>query len=163
MSTYHLLHLRELMTRMRDINHLGGMQLSGKLEKLQRQLYRIQSAPTDEEIWRSVELARHQDRPYTLDYVERIFEDFLELHGDRGRADDAALVSGLARLDGRTVAVVGQQKGRDIKERTNRNFGMAYPEGYRKAIRVMELADRFDFPLVTFVDTPGAYPGVAAE
>jgi acetyl-CoA carboxylase carboxyl transferase subunit alpha len=163
MATDHELHLRERLTRLRSLNLLSGTRLSGELEKLQRQLDRIQSAPTDEEIWRSVELARHQDRPYTLDYVERLFEDWVELHGDRGRADDAALVIGLGRFDGRTVALVGNQKGRDIKERTHRNFGMAYPEGYRKAMRLMELADRHRLPLISLVDIPGAYPGVAAE
>jgi acetyl-CoA carboxylase carboxyl transferase subunit alpha len=163
MATDHELHLRERLTRLRSLNLLGGTRLSGELEKLQRQLDRIQSAPTDEEIWRSVELARHQDRPYTLDYVERLLDDWVELHGDRGRADDAALVVGLGRFDGRTIALVGNQKGRDIKERTHRNFGMAYPEGYRKAMRLMELADRHGFPLVSLVDIPGAYPGVAAE
>jgi acetyl-CoA carboxylase carboxyl transferase subunit alpha len=163
MATDHELHLRERLTRLRSLNLLGGSRLSGELEKLQRQLDRIQSAPTDEEIWRSVELARHQDRPYTLDYVERLFDDWVELHGDRGRADDAALVIGLGRFNGRTVALVGNQKGRDIKERTHRNFGMAYPEGYRKAMRLMELADRHGFPLISLVDIPGAYPGVAAE
>jgi len=163
MATDHELHLRQRLTRLRTLNLLGGTRVSGELEKLQRQLDRIQSAPTDEEIWRSVELARHQDRPYTLDYVERLFEDWLELHGDRGRADDAALVVGLGRFGGRTVALVGNQKGRDIKERTHRNFGMAYPEGYRKAMRLMELADRHGFPLISLVDIPGAYPGVAAE
>jgi acetyl-CoA carboxylase carboxyl transferase subunit alpha len=163
MPTDHELHLRERLTRLRNLNLLGGSRLSGELEKLQRQLDRIQAAPTDEEIWRSVELARHQDRPYTLDYVERLFEDWVELHGDRGRADDAALVIGLGKFNGRTVAVVGNQKGRDIKERTRRNFGMAYPEGYRKAMRLMELADRHSFPLLSLVDIPGAYPGVAAE
>jgi acetyl-CoA carboxylase carboxyl transferase subunit alpha len=163
MATDQELRLRERLTRLRNLNLLGGTRLSGELEKLQRQLDRIQSAPTDEEIWRSVELARHQDRPYTLDYVERLFEDWVELHGDRGRADDAALVIGLGRFDGRTVALVGNQKGRDIKERTHRNFGMAYPEGYRKAMRLMEIADRHGFPLISLVDIPGAYPGVAAE
>src|SRR5919199_5602693 len=163
MATDHELHLRGRLARLRNLNLLGGTRLSGELEKLQRQLERIQSAPTDEEIWRSVELARHQDRPYTLDYVERLFDDWVELHGDRGRADDAAIVIGLGRFDGRTVALVGNQKGRDIKERTHRNFGMAYPEGYRKAMRLMELADRHHFPLVSLVDIPGAYPGVAAE
>jgi acetyl-CoA carboxylase carboxyl transferase subunit alpha len=163
MATDHELRLRERLTRLRNLNLLGGTRLSGELEKLQRQLERIQAAPTDEEIWRSVELARHQDRPYTLDYVSRLFDDWTELHGDRGRADDAALVIGLGRFDGRTVALIGNQKGRDIKERTKRNFGMAYPEGYRKAMRLMELADRYRFPLVTLVDIPGAYPGVAAE
>ena len=163
MATDHELRLRERLTRLRNLNLLGGARVSGELEKLQRQLERIQAAPTDEEIWRSVELARHQDRPYTLDYVERLFDDWVELHGDRGRADDHALVIGLGRFDGRTVALVGNQKGRDIKERTDRNFGMAYPEGYRKAMRLMELADLHKFPLVSLIDIPGAYPGVAAE
>jgi acetyl-CoA carboxylase carboxyl transferase subunit alpha len=163
MATDHELHLRDRLARLRNLNLLGGARLSGELEKLQRQLDRIQSAPTDEEIWRSVELARHQDRPYTLDYVERLLDDWVELHGDRGRADDAALVVGLGSFNGRTIALLGNQKGRDIKERTHRNFGMAYPEGYRKAMRLMELADRHGFPLVSLVDIPGAYPGVAAE
>lgn len=163
MATDHELRLRERLTRLRNLNLLGGARVSGELEKLQRQLERIQAAPTDEEIWRSVELARHQDRPYTLDYVERLFDDWVELHGDRSRADDHALVIGLGRFDGRTVALVGNQKGRDIKERTDRNFGMAFPEGYRKAMRLMELADLHKFPLVSLIDIPGAYPGVAAE
>lgn len=157
------IRLRDRLSKLGGLDLLRGARLSGELERLQRQLDRIEAEPTDEEIWRSVELARHQDRPYTLDYVNRIFAGFFELHGDRGRGDDAALVTGLGRLEGRTVAVIGHQKGRDIKERTARNFGMAYPEGYRKAMRVMELADRHGFPLVTLVDTPGAYPGVAAE
>ena len=157
------LRLRERLSKLKSIGLLGGTKVSGELDRLQRQLDRITAEPTEDEIWRSVELARHQDRPYTLDYVERLLEDWVELHGDRGRGDDAALVCGLGRFDGRTLAVVGQQKGRDVKERTKRNFGMAYPEGYRKAMRVMKLADRFGFPLLTLVDTPGAYPGVAAE
>jgi len=157
------LRLRERLSKLGGLDLLRGARLSGELERLKRQLDRIEAEPTDEEIWRSVELARHQERPYTLDYVERLFDDFFELHGDRGRSDDAALVAGLGRLDGRTVVLVGHQKGRDLKERTQRNFGMAYPEGYRKAMRAMQLADRHGFPLVTFVDTPGAYPGVAAE
>ncbi len=157
------LRLRERLSKLRNTGLLRGARLSGELEKLQRQLDRIEHEATDEEIWRSVELARHDERPYTLDYVERLFEDFFELHGDRFRADDAAIIAGLARFGGRTVAIVGQQKGRDIKERTRRSFGMAYPEGYRKAMRTMQLADTFGFPLITFVDTPGAYPGVAAE
>jgi acetyl-CoA carboxylase carboxyl transferase subunit alpha len=163
MATDHELRLRERLTRLRSLNLLGGTRVSGELEKLQRQLERLQAAPTDEEIWRSVELARHQDRPYTLDYVNRLFDDWVELHGDRGRADDHAVVIGLGRFEGRTVALVGNQKGRDIKERTERNFGMAYPEGYRKAMRLMELAERNRFPLISLVDIPGAYPGVAAE
>src|SRR5947207_14980609 len=132
MATDAELRLRDRLTRLRSLNLLGGARVSGELEKLQRQLERIQAAPTDEEIWRSVELARHQDRPYTLDYIDRLFEDFFQLRGDRFRADDEAIVAGLGKFDGHTVAVVGQQKGRDIKERTKRNFGMSYPEGYRK-------------------------------
>src|SRR5881398_1825167 len=159
----HELRLRERLSRLRNMTLLGGTRLSGELERLQRQLDRIGQEPTDEEIWRSVELARHQDRPYTLDYVTRLLDDWFELHGDRGRADDGAMVTGLGKLDGRTVALVGQQKGRDIQERTRRQFGMPYPEGYRKAMRVMELADRLGFPVISLVDTPGAYPGVAAE
>src|SRR5690242_18542022 len=155
--------LRERLNRLRSLPLLRGARLSGELERLQRQLDRIVAEPSDEEIWRSVELARHPDRPYTLDYVERMLEDFVELHGDRGRADDAALVTGLGRFDGQTVALIGNQKGRDIQERTKRNFGMAYPEGYRKAMRLMELAERHGFPLLSLVDIPGAYPGVAAE
>jgi len=163
MATEAELRLRERLSKLRSINLLGGAKLSRELERLQKQLDRITAEPTEDEIWRSVELARHQDRPYTLDYVERLFEDWVELHGDRGRGDDAAIIAGLGRFDGRTLVVVGHQKGRDVKERTKRNFGMAYPEGYRKAMRVMKLADRFGFPLLTLVDTPGAYPGVAAE
>jgi acetyl-CoA carboxylase carboxyl transferase subunit alpha len=157
------LRLRDRLSKLGGLDLLRGARLSGELERLRRQLDRIESEATDEEIWRSVELARHQDRPYTLDYVERILDDFFELHGDRSRGDDAALVTGLGKLDGRTVVLVGHQKGRDIKERTRRNFGMAYPEGYAKAMRAMALAERLGFPLLTLVDTPGAYPGVAAE
>ncbi len=157
------LRLRERLAKLRNLQLPGGSKLSGELEKLQRQLERVQAEPSDEEIWRSIELARHDERPYTLDYVQRLCDDFVELHGDRGRADDAAIVAGIGRFEGRTVALIGQQKGRDIQERVHRNFGMAHPEGYRKAMRTMELAARFGFPLLTFVDTAGAYPGVAAE
>jgi acetyl-CoA carboxylase carboxyl transferase subunit alpha len=119
---------------------------------------------SEDEIWRSVEFARHPDRPYTLDYVERLVGDWIELHGDRARMDDPAIVSGLGSFAGRTVAVIGHQKGRgDAVQRVKRNFGMSNPEGYRKAMRVMEIANRHGFPVITLVDTPGAYPGVAAE
>ena len=158
------LRLRERLSKLKNAGLLRGARVSGEVERLQRQLDRIEDEqPSDEEIWRSVELARHQDRPYTLDYVARLFEDFFELRGDRFGADDEAIVAGLGKFEGRTVAVVGQQKGRDIKERTKRNFGMSYPEGYRKAMRTMQLAGTFGFPVITLVDTPGAYPGVAAE
>ena len=157
------LGLRDRLAKLSGVNLLRGTRLSAETERLQRQLERLRADTSDEGIWERVELARHQDRPYTLDYVERMLDDWFELHGDRGRMDDAAIVAGIGRLDGRTVALVGHQKGRDIKERTKRNFGMAYPEGYRKAMRVMELAGQHGFPLVSLVDTPGAYPGVAAE
>jgi acetyl-CoA carboxylase carboxyl transferase subunit alpha len=157
------MRLRERLSKLGAMKLLRGTRLSGELERLQDQLERLQEEPSAEEIWKSVELARHQDRPYTLDYVERIFEDFFELHGDRRRADDRAIVTGLGKLDGRTIVLIGQQKGRDLKERTLRNFGMPYPEGYAKAMRAMSLADRHGFPVITMIDTPGAYPGVAAE
>ena len=159
----HELRLRERLGRLRNMPLLGGAKLSGELDRHQRQLARIGQQPTDEEIWRSVELARNDERPYTLDYVERLLDDWFELHGDRSYADDGAMIAGLGRLDGRTVALVGQQKGRDTHERAARQFGMPNPEGYRKAIRVMELADKHRFPVISLVDTPGAYPGVAAE
>jgi acetyl-CoA carboxylase carboxyl transferase subunit alpha len=156
--------LRERLNRLRSAPLLGGAKLSGELERLQRQLEQLEAAPVGEEdIWHRVELARHPDRPYTLDYVQRILDDWVELHGDRGRADDGAMVAGLGSFDGRTVVLVGQQKGRDLQERTKRQFGMPYPEGYRKAMRAMRLADRHGFPVISLVDTPGAYPGVAAE
>jgi acetyl-CoA carboxylase carboxyl transferase subunit alpha len=157
------LGIRDRLAQLSGVKLLRGTRLSAELERLQRQLERLREDTSDEEIWRSVELARHEKRPYTLDYVERILDDWFELHGDRARMDDAAMVAGLGKLDGRTIALVGHQKGRDIKERANRNFGMAYPEGYRKAMRTMELADRHGFPVVSLVDTPGAYPGIAAE
>ena len=159
----HERRLRERLSRLKNVSLLGGAKLSGELERLQRQLERIGAEPTDEDIWRSVQLARHEQRPYTLDYVERMLEDWFELHGDRGAGDDGAMVAGLGKLSGRTVVLVGQQKGRDIQERTHRQFGMPYPEGYRKAMRAFELAERLRAPVLSLVDTPGAYPGVAAE
>ena len=113
--------------------------------------------------WQVSQLARHPQRPYTLDYIERIFSEFEELHGDRLFADDPAIIGGLARLDGCSVVVIGHQKGRDTREKVERNFGMPRPEGYRKALRLMQMAERFDLPIVTLIDTPGAYPGVGAE
>ncbi|PHM66559.1 acetyl-CoA carboxylase carboxyltransferase subunit alpha [Xenorhabdus stockiae] len=113
--------------------------------------------------WQVSQLARHPLRPYTLDYIQRIFTDFEELAGDRAYADDKAIVGGLARLEGRPVMVIGHQKGRETKEKIRRNFGMPSPEGYRKALRLMEMAERFKLPIITFIDTPGAYPGVGAE
>ena len=131
--------------------------LRRKSESLTRQIFSNLSS------WQIANLARHPQRPHTLDYVKLCFSDFQELHGDRMYAEDPSLVSGLARLEGQPVVVMGHQKGRDTKERIRRNYGMARPEGYRKALRLMRLAEKFDIPLVTFIDTPGAYPGVGAE
>jgi acetyl-CoA carboxylase carboxyl transferase subunit alpha len=157
------LRLREQLSRLRSLPLLRGAKLSGELERLQKQLDRIVAEPSSEEIWRSVELARHPERPYTLDYVERLLDDWFELHGDHHHGDDAALIAGLGRFRGRTIVLLGNQKGRDVKERTRRNFGMAYPEGYGKAMRAMELAERHGFPILSLIDIPGAYPGVTAE
>ncbi len=131
--------------------------LEEKLEKMKREIYSNLST------WQRVQIARHPDRPYTLDYVRLIMTDFVELHGDRQFADDHAMVAGFAKLGDTKVLVIGQQKGRDTKESLVRNFGCAHPEGYRKAIRLMQLAEKFQLPVVIFIDTPGAYPGMGAE
>ncbi len=131
--------------------------LEKKADKLRREIYSNLSR------WQRVQLARHPRRPYTLDYIGMICDSFLELHGDRGFADDPAIVGGLARLGGRPIVIVGHQKGRNTKENLHRNFGMPHPEGYRKGLRLFHLADRFHLPVLTFIDTPGAYPGVGAE
>jgi acetyl-CoA carboxylase carboxyl transferase subunit alpha len=157
------LRLRERLAKLRDLPLLRGVGVSGEVRRLERQLERIEAEPSADEVWRAVELARHVDRPYTLDYVERMCDDFIELHGDRSLSDDGAIVAGLASFRGRTVVLVGHEKGREIRERVHRNHGMAHPEGYRKAMRAMELADRHRFPLLTLVDTLGAFPGVTAE
>jgi acetyl-CoA carboxylase carboxyl transferase subunit alpha len=157
------LRLRDQLSRLKSLPLLRGARLSGDLERLQRQLDRLVAEPTDEEIWHSVTLARHEDRPYTLDYVERLLDDWFELHGDRHHGDDTSVVAGLGRFRGRTVVLVGNQKGRTTEERIHRHYGMAYPEGFGKAMRAMELADRHGFPLISLVDIPGAYPGVTAE
>jgi acetyl-CoA carboxylase carboxyl transferase subunit alpha len=156
----------ELLQRMRDVRALAEKDgsMGGELVELEKQVADVarelfsQLTPMQK-----VQLSRHANRPYTLDYIERICTDFVELHGDRRFADDAAIVGGLARFRGRSVVVVGHQKGRGTKENVKRNFGMPHPEGYRKAIRLYELAERFRLPILTFIDTPGAYPGIGAE
>jgi acetyl-CoA carboxylase carboxyl transferase subunit alpha len=162
MATEGELHFRDRLGKLKGLGLLRGARISGEVARLEKQLTRITEA-SDQEIWQHVELARHPDRPYTLDYVERLFDDFVELHGDRSRAEDPAMITGLARFGSRTIAFMGHQKGRDVHERARRNFGMTYPEGYKKAMRVMDLAERHRFPIVSLIDTPGAYPGVAAE
>ncbi len=153
--------LADLVTRLEELTAIGAKdevkRLQEQIEKQKEKLY------ADLTPWQRVLLARHPRRPYPLDYIERIVTDFTELHGDRGFADDPALVAGIGRIEGIGFAIIGHQKGRDTKEKLYRNFGMPHPEGYRKALRVMELAARFGLPILTLVDTPGAYPGVGAE
>jgi acetyl-CoA carboxylase carboxyl transferase subunit alpha len=156
----------ELQNRLQELKALsdGGGRVDKELKKLEERSEKLQrEIYGDLTIWQRVQLSRHPDRPYFLDYLERLFEDFVELHGDRAFGDDPAIVAGFARFEGRAVALIGQQKGRTTKQKLSRNFGMAHPEGYRKACRIMELAERFNRPVVTFVDTPGAYPGLGAE
>lgn len=131
--------------------------LQDKIAKTRQEIY------TNLNGWQRVQISRHPDRPYTLDYIEQVFTDFIEVHGDRNVKDDKAMVGGIARLGDQTVVVVGQQKGRNTKQRQLRNFGMANPEGYRKALRLMKLAEKFSFPVITLIDTPGASPGLEAE
>lgn len=131
--------------------------LEDKLTKLRDKIYNHLSP------WQRVQIARHPDRPYALDYINTVLTDFIELHGDRLFGDDKALIAGMAKLDGQKVIILGHQKGRDTKENIQRNFGCAHPEGYRKALRAMQLADKFNLPILIFIDTPGAYPGIGAE
>lgn len=133
------------------------LRLEAKSQELTKQIFNNLSA------WQIAQLARHPQRPYAMDYIKSIFTEFDELHGDRHFKDDPSIIGGMARLDGRAVMIIGQQKGRDAKERVYRNFGMPMPEGYRKALRLMKMAERFNLPILTFIDTPGAYPGIGAE
>lgn len=138
--------------------------LSGEVRRLEDKLeYLKKDTYTNLSAWQRVQLARHPQRPYTLDYINMLMSDFIEIHGDRAFADDKAMVCGFAKLDSYKVVIIGHQKGRDTKENLKRNFGCAHPEGYRKALRVMQMAEEFGLPLVIFIDTPGAYPGVGAE
>jgi acetyl-CoA carboxylase carboxyl transferase subunit alpha len=159
--------IAELEAKIEELRLVGddsAINIGEEIERLQSKCRSLtESTFASLTPWQISQLARHPQRPYTLDYVPRLFEGFQELHGDRAFADDAALVGGLARLDGRSVMVIGHQKGRDTKEKILRNFGMPRPEGYRKALRLMKMAERFRLPILTFIDTPGAYPGVGAE
>jgi len=159
--------IAELEAKIEELRHVGNdkdININEEISRLKKhsdELTRtIFSSLTP---WQVSQIARHPQRPYTLDYIEMIFTDFEELHGERNVGDDPAIVSGLGRLDGITVAIIGQQKGRDTKERLRRNYGMPKPEGYRKALRIMKMAERFGLPVLTFIDTPGAYPGIDAE
>lgn len=156
----------DLVTRVRELRALAesDKRFEGELRRLEEKAGRLaRELFADLSPWQKVQLSRHPNRPYTLDYVAHLFEDFVELHGDRTFSEDAAIVGGLARYRGRSVVVVGHQKGRGAKENVKRNFGMPHPEGYRKARRLYELGMRFGLPILTFIDTPGAYPGIGAE
>ena len=156
--------LEEEITELQRISKTRGLDLAAEIEKLRhRNSELIRDIFAKLGAWQITQIARHPLRPYTLDYIGRIATDFQELHGDRMYADDPAIVAGMGWIDGQRVAIIGQQKGRDTRERTRRNFGMPRPEGYRKAQRVMKLAERFALPVITLIDTPGAYPGVGAE
>jgi acetyl-CoA carboxylase carboxyl transferase subunit alpha len=159
-----IVELETKISELRDLAEMKGMDVTREIESLERQAEKLRdevySALTP---WQRVQLARHPRRPYTLDYIRLVCEEFTELHGDRHFGDDRAIIGGMAILCGRQVMVIGHQKGRDTKENLLRNFGMPHPEGYRKALRLMQLAGKFGRPILTFIDTPGAYPGVDAE
>jgi acetyl-CoA carboxylase carboxyl transferase subunit alpha len=159
-----MVELQEQIDQLVQLADRKGIDVSGELGDLRHKLQQLR-----EDTYRNlspieqVQVARHPRRPYTLDYIDLLFTDWMELHGDRSFRDDAAIVGGWARLDGEPVMVIGHQKGRDMKENLRRNFGMPHPEGYRKALRLMRLAEKFRRPVITFIDTPGAYPGLGAE
>ena len=159
-----VVELERRIAEMRAYAATEKIDLDDEIAKLEKKVVRLREDVYHKLTrWQRVQLARHPDRPYTLDYIEMMFTDFIELHGDRAFADDHAIVTGFATFNGRTICVVGHQKGRDTRQRIFRNFGQARPEGYRKALRIMRLAARFNRPIVTFIDTQGAYPGIGAE
>ena len=157
----------ELETKIEELKNFGtdkNISLDPEIKKLEEKLEKMKGEIYDRlTIWQRVQIARHPDRPYTMDYIRMMTTDFVELHGDRQFADDFALIAGFAQLNGTKIMVMGHQKGRGTQENVMRNFGCAHPEGYRKAIRIMQLAEKFHLPIVIFIDTPGAYPGIGAE
>lgn len=159
--------IAELEAKLNDMKQLAkdsDTDVQAAIKALEKKLFELKKE-TFENLtgWQRVQLSRHPERPYTLDYIYEITSDFIEIHGDRTVADDKAMVGGLGSIDGKTFMLIGQQKGRNTKQRQMRNFGMANPEGYRKALRLMKIAEKFDKPIITFIDTPGAYPGLEAE
>ena len=157
-----ILELEEKIAEMKSMS--DQLDIGDEIEVLEQKVERLRTSIYEQLTrWQRVQLARHPDRPFTLDYTAMICEDFIELHGDRAYGDDKAIVGGLARIDGVELVLIGHQKGHDTKENVTRNFGMPNPEGYRKALRLMHLAEKFSLPVVTFIDTPGAYPGIEAE
>jgi acetyl-CoA carboxylase carboxyl transferase subunit alpha len=159
--------ISELEQKIEELKHLTAKEdidLSGEIKKLEERLKKAKGEIFKNLTpWQRVQVARHPKRLYTLDYIDLIMTDFIEIHGDRLYGDDKAMVAGLAKIDNKKIVIIGHQKGKDTKENLLRNFGSAHPEGYRKAIRAMELAEKFNLPIVTFIDTPGAYPGIGAE
>ncbi|UTW00595.1 acetyl-CoA carboxylase carboxyl transferase subunit alpha [Marinomonas rhizomae] len=156
--------LEQKIEELRLVGNDNELNISDEISRLEdKKIALTKSLFSNLGAWEVSQLARHPKRPYTLDYIKHVFTDFEEMHGDRHYADDRAIVGGIARLDGRPVMVIGHQKGREVKEKVLRNFGMPRPEGYRKALRLMETAERFNMPIVTLIDTPGAYPGIGAE
>lgn len=160
MSDKAFAELERQIRQLRELSH-DGLDLAEEIARLEAKL--AEAAPGVPEDWVRVQLARHPQRPYTLDYIKSLMDDFYELHGDRLYGDDLAIIAGLAQFESESIVIVGTQKGRDATENVKRNFGMPHPEGYRKALRVMKLGERFGFPIVSLLDTPGAYPGVGAE
>ncbi|MGB5138670.1 MAG: acetyl-CoA carboxylase carboxyltransferase subunit alpha [Candidatus Zixiibacteriota bacterium] len=159
-----IIELEKKIREMKEFSSGGGVELNSEIISLERKLEKLQSEIFSKlSRWQRVQLARHPKRPYTLDYIQLIFSDWIEIHGDRGFADDKAVICGFGKLEGEKVLIVGQQKGRDTKQKLERNFGMMHPEGYRKALRLMRTASHFGRPIVIFIDTPGAFPGVEAE
>ncbi|MGV3598088.1 MAG: acetyl-CoA carboxylase carboxyltransferase subunit alpha [Bacteroidota bacterium] len=156
--------LEEQLEKMQQVQAKGKVDVTDSIKKLEAEILetkkKLYSNLTG---WQKVQISRHPDRPYTLDYIENICDEFIELHGDRNVKDDKAMVGGLASIDGKSVMIIGHQKGRNTKQRQLRNFGMANPEGYRKALRLMKLAEKFNKPIITLIDTPGASPGLEAE
>ncbi len=159
-----ILELENKIRELKDFTSDKKINLSSEIKRLEEKLHHLKvEIYTNLTAWQKVQIARHPSRPYTMDYIQMLMNDFIELHGDRSFADDKAIVGGFATLQQQRIMVIGHQKGRDTKENLMRNFGCAHPEGYRKALRLMKLAEKFGLPIVIFIDTPGAYPGVGAE
>ncbi|MBN2412062.1 acetyl-CoA carboxylase carboxyltransferase subunit alpha [candidate division KSB1 bacterium] len=159
-----IVEIQQKIAELKEFSVNENIQVQQEIERLESKAKKLKlDIYTKLSRWQRVQLARHPDRPYTLDYISRMITDFVELHGDRAFRDDPAIVSGIGKLDGRPVTIIGHQKARDTKEKLRRNFGMPHPEGYRKALRVMKLAAKFGRPIISLIDTPGAYPGIGAE
>jgi len=159
-----IVELEKKISDMKDFSVGGNLEFSDEIASLEKKLQRLrQEVYSSLTRWQKVQIARHPKRPYTLDYIKHMCTDFVELHGDRSFADDKAVVGGFAHLDSEPVMIIGQQKGRDTKQKLRRNFGLAHPEGYRTALRLFRLAEKFEVPVVVLIDTPGAFPGIGAE